>query len=31
LRSLETFLHLNRELCLLTEEFNKLATAPEAR
>jgi hypothetical protein len=31
LRSLETFLHLNRELCLLTEEFNKLAKAPEAR
>jgi hypothetical protein len=31
LRSLETFLHLNRELCLLTEEFNKFAKAPEAR
>jgi hypothetical protein len=31
MRSLETFLHLNRELCLLTEEFNKLAKAPEAR
>ena len=31
LRSLETFLHLNRELCLLIEEFNKMAKAPEAR
>jgi hypothetical protein len=31
IRSLETFLHLNRELCLLTGEFNKMAKAPEAR
>ena len=31
LRSLETFLHLNRELCLLIEEFNTMAKALEAR
>jgi hypothetical protein len=30
LRSLETFLHLNRELCLLTEDFNKFADSTEA-